>query len=78
MIKKIKIELIFFSLLLLVLAFLQHSDLLHSPLERINLMVEQGNYLHPLLWTFAVYIIIGLIRLIIKYLLYIKNRNKTN
>lgn len=78
MIKKIKIELIYFSLILLGLAVLQHSDLLHSPIERINLMAEQGNYIHPLLWTFAVYIIIGLIRLIIKYLLYIKNRNKTN
>ena len=78
MIKKIKIELIYFTVILLVLAVLQHSDLLHSPLERINLMVEQGNYLHPLLWTFAVYAVVGLIRLIVKYMLYLKNRNKVN
>lgn len=76
MIKIIKNELIYFLLILFVLALLQHSDLLHSPLERIDLMVGKGNYLHPLLWTSAVYITIGLLRAIVKYLLYLKNKNR--
>jgi len=76
MIKKIKIELIYFTVILLVLAVLQHSDLLHSPIERVDAMVEQGNYLHPLLWAFAVYAVVGLIRLIVKYVLYLKNKAK--
>lgn len=76
MIKKIKIELIYFFVILLILAVLQHSDLLHSPLQRANLMMEKENYLHPLLWASVVYIVVGLFRLIVKYILFIKNRNR--
>lgn len=77
MIKKIKIELIYFILLLIILAILQHSDLLTSPSTRIDLMAEKENYLHPLLWTSIVYIVVGLIRLVVKYLFYLKNRYKS-
>ncbi|MDD5373808.1 MAG: hypothetical protein PHO62_10340 [Sulfurimonas sp.] len=76
MLKKIKTELTYFTLILLVLAVLQHSDLLNSPLERVGLMAEKGNYLHPLLWTSVVYVVINFLRLIVKYLLHLKNRNK--
>jgi hypothetical protein len=78
MLKIIKTEIIYFTLILLVLAVLQHADLLHSPLERISLMSDKGNYFHPLLWTSTVYIAVGLVRLIVKYLLHLKNRNKQN
>ncbi|DAB27388.1 MAG: hypothetical protein A2513_06090 [Sulfurimonas sp. RIFOXYD12_FULL_33_39] len=74
MIKIIKNELIYFLLILLLLALLQHSDLLHSPIARINLMSEKGNYLHPLIWASGLYIIVILVRLIIKYILYLKNK----
>lgn len=76
MIKKIKIELIYFFVILLILALLQHSDLLYSPIARVILMAEKENYLHPLLWASVVYIIVGLFRLIVKYILFIKNRNR--
>ncbi|QOY54956.1 hypothetical protein HUE87_01545 [Candidatus Sulfurimonas marisnigri] len=76
MIKKIKIELLYFSIILIVLALLQHPDLLTSPLKRIDIMVEKENYLHPLLWTSTVYFALGFVRLVIKYLLYLKNRIK--
>jgi hypothetical protein len=66
MIKKIKIELIYFCVILLILAVLQHSDLLHSPMQRANLMAEKENYLHPLLWTSVVYVVVGFFRLIVK------------
>lgn len=78
MIKKIKIELIYFLSILLVLSLLQHSDLLTSPAQRASLMMEQGNFLHPLLWTSAVYVIILALRAVVKFLSYLKNRNKTN
>lgn len=66
MIKKIKIELIYFCAILLILALLQHSDLLHSPLQRASLMMEKENYLHPLLWSSVVYVVIGFFRLVVK------------
>lgn len=76
MIKKITTELIYFSVLLLILSILQHSDLLSSPLQRVSLMAEQGNFLHPLLWTSAIYILIGFVRLIIKFIVFLKNRKR--
>lgn len=74
MLNKIKIELIYFMLILLALAVIQHSDLLHSPLERLGLMAEKGNYLHPFLWSSVVYFIVALLRLIVTYLLRFKKR----
>jgi len=76
MIKKIKIELIYFGILLLTLALFMHQDLLISPLDRISLMNEKGNFIHPFLWTFIIYCTIGVLRLIFKYVFYLKNRNK--
>jgi hypothetical protein len=37
-------------------------------------MAEKGNFIHPFLWTSAVYLVVGLVRLIVKYALYLKNR----
>ncbi|MCW8894720.1 MAG: hypothetical protein OQK48_09330 [Sulfurimonas sp.] len=77
MIKKIKIELIYFTCILIILALFQHSDLLTSPLARIDAMVQKENYFHPLLWTSIVYLVVGLVRFIVKFLFYLKNRNKS-
>jgi len=76
MINKIKIELIYFSILLIILALFMHQDLLTTPLDRFSLMNEKENYLHPITWTFIIYFIIGMFRLIFKYVFYLKNRNK--
>lgn len=76
MAKKLKIEIFYFTVILLVLAFMQHSDLLTSPVQRVELMAEKGNFLHPLLWAFSVYVVVGIIRLIISYILNLKNRIK--
>ena len=78
MIKKIKIELIIFIAILIILAILQHSDLLTSPIDRIELMVQKENYFHPLLWTSVVYLVIALLRLVIKYVIYLKRKIKAN
>jgi hypothetical protein len=76
MINKITKELLYFVSILLVLALLQHSDLLTSPIERFGRMAEAQNYLHPILWTFSVYALLGIIRLLLNYILYLKNRGK--
>lgn len=76
MAKKLKIEIFYFTVILLVLAFMQHSDLLTSPAQRVELMAEKGNFLHPLLWAFSVYAVVGIIRLIVSYILNLKNRIK--
>jgi len=76
MIKKIKIELLYFISILIILALFMHQDLLTSPLDRISLMNEKENYLHPILWTSIIYSIIGILRLVLKYAFYLKNRNK--
>ena len=74
MINKIKTELLYFSTLLIVLALVMHADLLTSPFERFTLMAQKENYLHPLVWTFLIYFILGLLRLIFKYIFYLKKR----
>ena len=76
MIKKIKLELLYFSLLLIVLALSMHPDLITTPLDRLDLMNQKENYLYPIFWTSIIYTIIGVLRLILKYVFYLKNRNK--
>ena len=76
MIKRIRNEILFFLAILVVLAFLMHSDLFTSPLERFSTMSEMGNYLHPFLWTFGVYLFIGVFRLIYMGINYLKNKKK--
>jgi len=74
MIKKIIKELVYFFTILVVLALVKHPDLLTSPLERLDLILQQGNYLHPFIWSFLVYIFIGIFRLVAKVVVYIKNK----
>lgn len=65
----IKKELIFFTILLIILAFIQHSDLLTNPSERIELMSQIENYLHPFLWVALLYSVLLVFRLILKFIL---------
>jgi hypothetical protein len=76
MIKVISTELAYFFTILVVLALLFHGDLLTSPLERLDRMGQMGNFAHPFIWSAGVYGLIGIVRLIIKGVHAIKNRNK--
>jgi len=76
MIKVISTELAYFFTILVVLALLFHGDLLTSPLERLDRMGQTGNYAHPFIWAAVVYFLIGIVRLIVKGVHAIKNRNK--
>ena len=60
----IKTEAMVFFGLLLFLTVIMHNDLLTSPLVRIELMYEVGNYTHPFTYTFFVYAIILVFRLV--------------
>jgi hypothetical protein len=57
-------EIAIYVILLIVLAFTMHPDLLSG--ERFELMGERGNYFHPLLYTLILYLILLVIRYIIK------------
>ena len=48
------------------LALLMHPDLLSAPLDRFTHMSERQNYFHPLLYAFIFYIMLMLLRLILK------------
>ena len=71
MLEKVKLilkkEAIYYLITLLVLALIMHSDLLSDPSSRFNLMQEKGNYTHPFLYSFIIYIIILIIRKIIDF-----------
>jgi hypothetical protein len=62
MLRKIIKELIYYTITLVVLALLQHQDLLHTPLARIEKMQTAGNYLHPFIWALFIYTLIASFR----------------
>jgi len=64
MIDIIKKELTIYTALLTLLIFLMHPDLLSEPTIRLGLMQEKDNYMHPLLYTFFVYLILYFFRAI--------------
>lgn len=62
MIKILRKEFIVYTALLTVLIFLMHPDLLSDPTARLGLMQEKANYIHPLLYTFFIYLILYFFR----------------
>ena len=60
--KIIKRELLIYSLILLVLIVLMHPDMLSDPAARLGMMQQHQNYVHPLLYTMFVYLIIFALR----------------
>jgi len=67
-------ELIYFTLILVILAVVQHHDLLTDPMQRFTTMQENGNYLHPFIWTAIVYSIVWIFRIIGRLILKFKNK----
>ena len=62
MLKKITKELIYYTITLVVLALMQHQDLLTIPLERLEKMQAMGNFVHPFIWAFIIYLLIASFR----------------
>lgn len=69
MIKLLRKEFIIYTALLTALILLMHPDLLSDPTVRLGLMQERGNYVHPLLYTFFVYLIIYFFRFVIGFIM---------
>jgi len=65
MIKLIKKELVIYTALLTVLIVAMHPDLLSEPTIRLGLMQEHKNYIHPLLYTFFIYLVLFFVRFMI-------------
>ena len=76
MIKILKKELTIYTALLTVLILLMHPDLLSDPTVRLGLMQTQGNYIHPLLYTFFIYLIIYFFRAVIGFVMKFFNKEK--
>ncbi|PHQ65145.1 MAG: hypothetical protein COB99_05720 [Sulfurimonas sp.] len=64
MINILKKELTIYTALLTLLIFLMHPDMLSDPTIRLGLMQDKANYIHPLLYTFFVYLILFFLRAI--------------
>jgi len=62
MINLIRKELFIYTALLTTLMLMMHPDLLSEPTVRLALMQDRGNYIHPLLYTLFVYLIIYFLR----------------
>ena len=74
MIKKVKLELLYYFSIVVILALLQHPDLLSSPLTRLEQMQNAQNYFHPLMWAFGLYLLIAMFRALFRIVGYLKNK----
>lgn len=63
--KIIKRELLIYASLLLVLVLLMHPDILSDPTTRLGMMQQYENYVHPLLYTLFVYLILFVFRAVV-------------
>lgn len=55
-------ELTIYITLLVVFALLIHPDLLGDPMSRVAHWIERGNFYHPFVYTFFVYLVLLLLR----------------
>jgi hypothetical protein len=69
MINIIKKELTIYTALLTLLMFLMHPDMLSDPTARLGLMQDYGNYIHPLLYTFFLYLILYFLRALVSFIM---------
>jgi len=67
MINLLKKELLIYTALLTALILLMHPDLLSEPTVRLATMQEMGNYIHPLLYTLFVYLVLYFFRAVFSF-----------
>jgi len=69
MIKKLKSiitkEFLYYIIIFALLSLVMHSDLLSDPLSRFDIMQEKENYFHPFFYSFVVYSLLLVLRVII-------------
>ena len=69
MIDILKKELTIYTALLTLLIVIMHPDMLSDPTIRLGLMQEKTNYIHPLLYTFFIYLVVYFFRAIFGFVL---------
>lgn len=74
MIKILRKELIIYTALLTLMIVLIHPDMLTNPIERLHMMQVQSNYIHPLLYTFFIYLVVFFFRAIIGFIMKLFNK----
>jgi hypothetical protein len=74
--KIIKRELVIYSAILLVLILLMHPDMISDPAMRLGMMQQHENYVHPLLYTFIVYLIVFALRAMIGWVISLFKKEK--
>ncbi|CAA6819099.1 MAG: Unknown protein [uncultured Sulfurovum sp.] len=67
--RALKKEIIFYLVILVLLALVAHSDLLSNPSLRFEMMFEKGNYLHPFFYAFVLYSVLLLIRKTLEFII---------
>ncbi|MFT5836251.1 MAG: ABC-type multidrug transport system fused ATPase/permease subunit [Sulfurimonas sp.] len=76
MIKILKKEFTIYTALLTLLIILMHPDIISNPTIRLGLMQEKANYIHPLLYTFFIYLVLYFFRALIAFVLRLIKRGK--
>ncbi|RLA64904.1 MAG: hypothetical protein DRQ78_05695 [Epsilonproteobacteria bacterium] len=71
----IKKETLVYLVILFVLTLIMHSDLLSNPISRFQIMYEKGNYSHPFIYSFIVYIILLIIRKTLDFIIVLFEKN---
>ena len=74
--KIIKRELVIYSAILLVLILLMHPDMITDPAARLGMMQQHENYIHPLLYTFIVYLIVFALRALVGWVIGLFRKDK--
>ena len=71
MIKVLIREAVIYTVLLILLSFLMHPDLLYSLGNRLAHMHERGNYYHPFIYAFIAYVLLFFVRFVIKKVMFL-------
>lgn len=66
--KALKKELFIYLGTLVVLIIIVHSDILSNPSARFELMSQKENYSHPIIYSFAIYSVIFIVRKLIDFI----------
>ena len=60
-------ELLIYLFIVLFSALVVHPDLFSDPMARFETMMGRANYYHPFLFGLGIYLLIGALRLFVKW-----------
>jgi hypothetical protein len=64
-----------FLILLALLALAMHPDLFHAPTDRLEKLLQSGNTTHPFVYAFFAYVVLGVFRLLWRFVRRLFKRN---